>query len=64
MDARTDLFALGVTFYRIFSGRLPFTGDTATALLRSHGKETPPPAHELPRALQRILGKLLDIPSE
>ena len=42
VDARSDIFALGVVFYEMLTGRRPFTGDTTTELLSSIIKDTPP----------------------
>jgi DNA-binding NtrC family response regulator/tetratricopeptide (TPR) repeat protein len=58
VDARADLYAAGVAFYRAFTGRLPFAGESPAALLRSM-QGGAPPAPELPAPLERILLKLL-----
>ena len=36
LDGRSDLYALGVVGFLILSGRLPFVGDTVTAVLDAH----------------------------
>jgi tetratricopeptide (TPR) repeat protein/predicted Ser/Thr protein kinase len=43
VDARTDIFALGLIFYEMLTGRLPYTGDTpmATMFKRTQVKATP-----------------------
>ena len=33
LDERSDIFALGTTFFHILSGRLPFTAPNPTAVL-------------------------------
>ena len=40
-DARTDIYSLGVTFYRIFTGQTPFTSPTVMNLLFKHKFEMP-----------------------
>jgi serine/threonine protein kinase len=43
VDARADLYALGVILYELLAGRAPFEADDAIALLRMHAKAPPPP---------------------
>ena len=60
---RSDLYSLGVVFFEMLTGSLPFRGDTAFAVLRSHCT-TPPPVpsslnYALPEVLDRIVLRLL-----
>jgi eukaryotic-like serine/threonine-protein kinase len=64
VDPRTDLFAFGVVFYEMLTGRRPFVGptpvDTATSIL----KDDPPPLAEwragIPPALESIIRRCLE----
>lgn len=62
LDARTDLYALGVVFYRLFTGQLPFTGSDQE-IMRAHLDQDPRPPRELnPRlspSLEHLILKLL-----
>jgi len=41
-DARTDLYSLGITFYKVFTGQTPFSSATVMNLLFKHKFEAPP----------------------
>jgi serine/threonine protein kinase len=42
LDARGDLYSVGVVLYEMLTGRRPFEQKTAEALLRAHAQEEPP----------------------
>ncbi|MEP6707398.1 MAG: alpha/beta fold hydrolase [Pyrinomonadaceae bacterium] len=63
MDARTDIFSLGVVIYEMVTGRVPFAGETMTDVLASILMLEPPSlsqsAPEVPDELQRIVHSAL-----
>ncbi len=42
LDHRVDIYALGVIFFELLTGRVPFSGDTFMGVLTQHMFETPP----------------------
>jgi len=40
-DFRSDLYSLSVVLYEIFTGSLPFTGDTPFAIMTAHLQQQP-----------------------
>jgi serine/threonine protein kinase len=47
VDHRSDLFSLGSVLYACCTGRAPFSGSNAVAVLRRVCEETPRPIHEI-----------------
>ncbi|TVQ91677.1 MAG: serine/threonine protein kinase [Deltaproteobacteria bacterium] len=59
VDARSDLYAVGVCLHYLATGKYPFHADNANAILRMHVKEPPPPVQALrPEPLPERLEKL------
>jgi tRNA A-37 threonylcarbamoyl transferase component Bud32 len=46
VDHRTDLYALGCTFYRLVTGKTPFRGQTVKDILRAQVKDDAEPANK------------------
>jgi serine/threonine protein kinase/formylglycine-generating enzyme required for sulfatase activity len=63
LDARSDLFSLGVVLYRICTGKEPFVGPNMYAVLQALAVETPAPVCQLnptiPRALENLIERLM-----
>jgi serine/threonine-protein kinase len=59
IDARSDLYSLGVSLYELVTARHPFEGDTSFAVMKAHIENTPIPPIEivpnLPAALNEII---------
>jgi hypothetical protein len=63
VDHRTDLYALGCTFYRLITGRTPFRGQTVKDILRAHVKDEAEPANRVepsvPAEVAAIVARLM-----
>ena len=63
IDARSDLYSLGVTCYEMLTRRLPFETQDPADLVHQHITRVPPPPHALdpavPEPLSRVVMKLL-----
>ena len=63
VDFRSDIYAMGVVIHELFTGKVPFRGDTPIATILKHIQEPPPldgpAAAVLPPALVPVLRKCL-----
>jgi eukaryotic-like serine/threonine-protein kinase len=64
VDARTDVWALGVTLYELLAGTPPFRGETVLAVLNQIERQEPKPlgfiAPSVPRALAALVHRCLE----
>jgi Tol biopolymer transport system component len=59
LDARSDLFSVGVILFEMATGRRPFTGDTNLSIVSAIIKDMPPPVTELNPSLPRDLARIV-----
>lgn len=63
VDARADLYSLGITLYELVTGKRPFGGDSGFAIMAEHLQKQPVPPVELdakvPPALNAIILRVL-----
>lgn len=60
VDARSDIYSLGVVGFLALAGRFPFDAPLASAVLIAHVTKSPPPLHTLAPDTPRVLADLID----
>jgi serine/threonine-protein kinase len=64
VDFRSDIYALGIVIYEIFTGRVPFRGETPISTILKHMHDPPPldppEAESIPPAVRSVLRKCLE----
>lgn len=62
-ERRSDIYALGIMVYQMLTGRVPFEGSNAAAIMLKHMTEPPPKLGsvrpDLPSALEGVINKAL-----
>jgi len=59
LDARADLYSVGVTLYQLVTGKRPFDGDSQYAIMAAHLQTTPVPPVQIDPRLPPVLNDMI-----
>lgn len=59
LDARSDLYSLGVALYEVVTGRRPFQGDSDYSIMAAHLQSMPPPPIQLDPRVPKPLNDII-----
>jgi serine/threonine protein kinase len=60
VDARSDLYSIGVLLYELLAGKLPFEGESATSMIFQHAYERPRPLAEIVPEISPDMASIVD----
>lgn len=60
VDARTDVYALGITVYEMLAGAVPFDADSAMSILHQQINNPPPPIDGISKPVQNVIDRALE----
>jgi eukaryotic-like serine/threonine-protein kinase len=59
VDARSDIYSMGITLYELVTGRRPFEGESDYSIMAAHIQQTPRPPIELDASLPPELNQIV-----
>ena len=59
IDHRSDIYALGATFFNLFTGRLPFTNNDPLELIHAHVAKIPPEIRDIDQGCSGLLSRVI-----
>jgi serine/threonine-protein kinase len=62
-DERSDIYSLGIVFYELITGNVPFSGSNPLIIMKKHKEEEPVPPRKIvpsiPEEIEKIVLKML-----
>lgn len=55
VDEKSDIYSVGIMFYELLTGQVPFTGDTPVAIAMKHLQQEPTPPSEINSAVSEAM---------